>query len=108
MTSDEYRDLVTFLGQRFEQIDARFEQIDARFDQVDARIDSVRRELGTMIENTQAEIRVVSEGVATANRRIDGLTLEIDRQFRDLRSDIDLRYRELDRRVTRLEQDRPR
>jgi len=45
MTSDEYRDLVEFLGRQFSAVDQRFALIDRRFDAMDRRFDVIERRL---------------------------------------------------------------
>ena len=43
MTPNEYKELVDFLGRKFDRIDERFEHVDRRFDQVDQRFEQVDR-----------------------------------------------------------------
>ena len=45
ISGDEYRQLIEFLGQRFEAIDQRFEAIDQRFDRMERTSDERFREI---------------------------------------------------------------
>jgi chromosome segregation ATPase len=41
MSSDEYAELIAFLGRKFDAIDERFATIDQRFDTIDQRFDTI-------------------------------------------------------------------
>jgi hypothetical protein len=45
MTTDEYRDLIAFLGTKFGEVDAQFRAVDARFQRVEVGLDDMRREM---------------------------------------------------------------
>ena len=45
MSSDEYAELIAFLGRKFDAIDERFATIDQRFDTIDQRFDVIEGKL---------------------------------------------------------------
>ena len=45
MSSDEYAELIAFLGRKFDAIDERFATIDQRFDTIDQRFDAIEGKL---------------------------------------------------------------
>ncbi len=63
MTSDQYTELVGFLGVKFDGIDRRFEGIDRRFENIDRRFENIDRRFEDI------------------DRRFEG----IDRQFEEVR-----------------------
>ncbi|MEK9509056.1 hypothetical protein WI460_12740 [Gemmatimonadota bacterium Y43] len=91
MTSNQYAELVEFLGGKFERIDHHFEQIGRRFEQVDRRFDDVdrrfdeasrereeirdeaRRHSTILFEQSQANLKVVAEGLGLHLEAIEAL-----------------------------------
>lgn len=105
MTSNQYAELVEFLGgkfeqidhhfeqigrrfkevdRRFEQIDRRFEQVDRRFEDVDRRFDEAsrereeirdeaRRHSTILFEQSQANLKVVAEGLGLRLEAVEAL-----------------------------------
>ncbi|MEK9505515.1 hypothetical protein [Gaopeijia maritima] len=98
MTSNQYAELVEFLGgkferidhhfeqigRRFEEVDRRFEQIDRRFEQVDRRFDEAsrereeirdeaRRHSTILFEQSQANLKVVAEGLGLHLEAVEAL-----------------------------------
>jgi len=56
--NSEYKELVDFLGVKFENIDRKFENIDRKFDEVNARIDTLATRMARMddkIDDYRAE-----------------------------------------------------
>jgi len=56
--NSEYKELVDFLGVKFENIDRKFENIDRKFDDVNARIDTLANRVARMddkIDDYRAE-----------------------------------------------------
>jgi len=57
MPNDEYRELIEFLGRKFDEVDARFGQVDARLaematkDEVRAQQEETRRHFDVMVES---------------------------------------------------------
>ncbi len=99
MTTDQYSELVDFLGgkfgrideqfarideqfaridqkfarvdERFEQIDRRFEQIDRRFERIDEQFAETRRHAVVLFEQSQANLQVVAEGLGLRLERLE-------------------------------------
>ena len=62
-----------------------------------------RRYFDVVAESLRADIRGVAEGVVGCNQRVDRLEAEMKIEFADVRDLIDVSYRALDQRVSRLE-----
>lgn len=120
------QELVTFLSQQFAdlrgemderfadlrgEMSRRFDEVDGRFDEVDARIDKVDEEVRlahVSIEGLRGDIRLVADGVITANERIDAVRTELKEEIGDVKSLLHTSYRDLDRRVRKIESSRQR
>ena len=70
MTRSEYQELVEFLGEKFNDIEARL----------------IRVEVSQ--EQNRALIETVSEGVANVNERLDRFQEEVSSEFRAVRSEM--------------------
>ena len=76
-----FKELVDFLGEKFEKIDQRFEKMDQRFDQMDQRFDR----LESQVQNNTAAIEAL-QGQTTENtdmikslvHRVDELDAKFD------------------------------
>ena len=81
--------------------------IDAMADGLRGEIAEVKRHSDVIAEGLRGEIRLVAEAVVATNERldarIDDLRNEMREGFADVRAMIGASYRDLDRRVTRLE-----
>ncbi|HSW29248.1 MAG TPA: hypothetical protein VLH75_07100 [Longimicrobiales bacterium] len=98
MTPDEYRELVDFLGRKFDridqcfdQVDQRFEQVDQRFERVDQRFENVEGEIRgvrVLVEMNASDIRKVAEGVQVANDRLERFQAEVREEFVDVRQEM--------------------
>ena len=116
MTKSEYQELVEFISPKFDRIGSRFDAIDDRFDAVDERFDAVDerfagfderlRRVEILGEETRHHIQIVAEAVSGNDRRLEAFRSEVAVGFQDLRDLLRTSHLELDRRVTRLEQDR--
>ena len=102
MTSNEYQQLIEFLGVKFSAIDRRFEAIDHRFDAIETRLTRVE----VLFEDQGHRIELLAEGLASFRaevaRRFDQVDLrfaEIDVRFEQ----IGLRFAGIDRRFDRVE-----
>ena len=84
---------------QFERIDARFEQIDGRLD----RIEGETRHAHVRIEALDGSVRQLAESVVAVDQKVDRLDDRMGREFDDVRSLIRLSYRQLDQRVSALE-----
>ena len=99
---------------RFDAMDARFDAMDARFDTMDTRFDAADeraeafderlRRVEILGEDTRHLLQVVAEGVAGVTRTLEAFRLEVAAGFREQREFVQTLFRELDRRVTRLEE----
>ena len=110
MTSEEYQQLVEFLGQRFTEIDRRFTEVDRRFDEGDRRFTEFRQEiLGHFDEIYRRFERLEQEyqAITQALRRIEaGLADERGRREileRDL-AELKLHVAALEVRIDEIEQ----
>ena len=64
-----FKELVDFLGEKFEKIDQRFEKMDQRFDQMDQRFDQMDQRfdrLESQVQNNTAAIEAL-QGQTTEN-----------------------------------------
>ena len=106
MTTDEYRELVDFLGRKFDRIDERFEQVDQRFEQVDRRFENVEGEIRgvrVLVEENASNIRKVAEGVQVANDRLERSQGEVREEFAGVRREMKWGFDGIHARVDRLE-----
>ncbi len=91
MTPNEYKELVDFLGRKFDRIDQRFDQVDQRFEQVDQRFEQVEGEIRgvrVLVEKNASDIRMVAEGVQVANDRLERFQAEVREEFADVRREM--------------------
>ncbi len=66
-------------------------------------MDGEIRRAGVLTEGLRHEVQIVAEGVKGANERLDAFRSEVAREFKDVRSLIDVSYKDLDRRIRPLE-----
>jgi phage shock protein A len=105
MPNDEYRELIEFIGRRFDDVDQRFEQVDRRFEQVDRRFEQVatkdealalqketRRHFDVVAERMQSQIQVVAEGVTGIAERLDRFERKTEEGYSDIRAAIHFSY----------------
>ena len=67
-----FKELVDFLGEKFEKIDQRFEKMDQRFDQMDQRFDQMDQRfdrLESQVQNNTAAIEAL-QGQTIENKDI--------------------------------------
>lgn len=97
------QELIAFLEQRFQGMEAKLqtfrEETNQRFDQVDDKVNLARIE----IESVRGEIRQVADGVAANTEKLDAFRVEVAKEFAEVRTTSRLQYTDLDRRVRRLE-----
>ena len=67
MTANQYTELISFLAERFSRIDARFDALEARFDGLEGQVTGV----GVSLEALRHDVRMLAEGVAATNDRLD-------------------------------------
>ena len=89
MTTDEYRDLIAFLGTKFSEVDAQFRAVDARFQRVEVGLGDVRREMHEFQHEVDRRFSDVDQRMATG--------------FAEVKDLLRVSHIGLDRRVTRVE-----
>jgi chromosome segregation ATPase len=121
MTDGEYRELIAFLGERFQAIDRRFDTIDQRLDGIDQRFDGIDQRLDGIDQRFDGIDRrfdtidqrfdgidqrfdgidqrsdAIAREIGTLHRRIDTLEQRVDEGFRDVLGHLDAIYRWLER-----------
>jgi hypothetical protein len=103
MTNDEYREMIEFLGRKFDEVDTRFDAIDRRFDVTDAKITDTRRHFDVVAEAMRDQVRLVAEGVSNVEQGLQRFKEEVGAEFAEVKSMIRFSYAELDRRIQLLE-----
>lgn len=98
MSPSEYKELVDFLGRKFDVIDARFEAIDRRFDGVDKRFDAMDMRFDALetrltrveitVEDNRHRIQILAEGLATLDGKVDRLREEMASEFKSVREEM--------------------
>lgn len=117
MTSDQYTELIGFLGRRFDGMDRRFDRIeqrlddhdrrfddhdrrlddhDRRFESIDRQFEETRRHAVVLFEQSQANLAAVAEGIGY---RID----KLDETVRDLSATVREGFADHERRIRVLE-----
>jgi DNA repair exonuclease SbcCD ATPase subunit len=111
------QDLLNYLEQRFSAIDRRFNEVDQRFRETGQQIQAFQEETTQRFERLETEVRaawisiedlrdqvkLVAEGVANNNERLDRHAEATSRRFDDLESLLHQSYEDLDSRVRKLE-----
>jgi hypothetical protein len=77
--------------------------LNQRFDAMDQRLDGTRAEFGVLVERLRDGIRLVAEGHAVLDRKIDRLQQDNEAAHREILTLLHSSYRDLGHRVTRLE-----
>jgi chromosome segregation ATPase len=102
---------VASLDSRVGSLDSRVGSLDSRVGSLETRFDSLEtevRHLGVLQEQTRSEVRLVAEGVTATNESLDRFRVEIRQEMKEAATLNRRAYENLDRRVTALEQTRPR
>ena len=83
-----FKELVDFLGEKFEKIDQRFEKIDQRFDQMDQRFDQMDQRFDCLefqvqnntaaIEALQGQTKENTDMIKALVHRVDELDAKFD------------------------------
>jgi chromosome segregation ATPase len=108
------QELISYLDARFQAIDARFEAIETRFQTFEGRFKAMEDRIEALettirytdikVEALRSDIRLVAEGVAAVNEKLDAFRVEVAREFEQVKAENRSSYAQLERRVTRLEQ----
>ena len=107
MSNNEYSELISFLGKKFDRIDEKFESIDKKFEAVDEKFETMRREIGVQFEAMDHKIDLLIEGMIGTNQTISKNKEENDREHARLEKMSLINTADianLDKRVGRLEQ----
>jgi len=75
--SGEYKELVGFLGKKFEKIDQKFEKIDQKFEKMDQRFDIIELKLEDKADRTEMNDKIDSLRNEMLTH-MDGLANKID------------------------------
>ena len=94
MASDEYAELIAFLGRKFDAIEERFGAMDQRFVSMDQRFDSMDQRFSEVLghlehiygrlERLEQEYQAILEGVRRIERLIGDERVKRDEMERDL------------------------
>ena len=74
MTTDQFTELIEFLGRKFDAIDRRFDAIEGRLSAVERRL----AVLEVSHEAMRDDIRALAEGQAVINTQLDRLEARVD------------------------------
>ena len=100
VTKSEYQELAEFIALRFDRNDKRFDGMDKRLDAIDERLHNVE----ILGEDTQHNLQIVAEAVTGLDQRFEAFRSEVGAGFEEHRNLLRTTYVDLDRRVTRLEE----
>jgi len=89
--------------QRFDQLEGRMERFESQTNERFDRLEGEVRFAHVRIESLEGTVRQVAESVTALDEKVDRHKADSDRQFDDVRSLIRVSYRQLDHRVTALE-----
>ena len=113
MTSEQYTELIVFLGENFGKIDQRFDAMDRRFDAMDERLDAMDRRFDRLegrvtggavsLEALRDQVRLLGEGVTATNQRLDRFDVSVNARFDGLEDKLDRLHMDHELRMTALE-----
>jgi len=113
MTGWDQREMMDFLGRKFDAIDRRFEQIDLRFEQIDRRFEGLEQRLTrveVLGEDTGHRLQLVAEGLTAFRELVERRFEDVDGEFAAVRTEMSAGFTvvrddiaALGRRVGRLE-----
>ena len=93
--------------QRFEQLEGEIRQtrtqLQGEIRQLDVKIQKLDDKVHIQLEYVRGDIRLVAEGVANVNEKLDRHISETAREFEEVRSLTRLSYVQLEKRVSVLE-----
>lgn len=93
--------------QRFEQLDGEIRQtrteLQGEIHQLDEKINKLDDKIHIQLEYVRGDIRLVAEGVANVNEKLDRHIGQTTREFDDVRALTRLSYVQLEKRVSALE-----
>ena len=103
MANDEYRQLVAFIGRKFDEMDTRHERM-ATKEELRAQLEETRGYFGVLAENLRDQVRTVAEGVVNLDEKLERFRQAVEGEFTEVKSMIRISYAELERRIHALEQ----
>ena len=71
MTTDQYSQLIAFLGQKFDGIDRNSASIDQRFEEAKREREEIRRHATVLFEQSQANLKAIAEGLGMRLERVE-------------------------------------
>jgi hypothetical protein len=101
------QELIAYLDTRFTTIDRRFSEMDERFSEMDVRMNGLEeaiRHTDVKVEALRGDIRLVADGVAAVDQKLDAFRGEVAKEFEDVKAQNRASYAQVERRVSRLEQ----
>ena len=113
MTTDQYSELIDFLGKRFTHMDRRFDGLEVRMDRFEERLDRLEERMERLElrltrseipgEENRDRIRILAEAMTGFQEAMNRRFQEMDRKIDDLRDLMVLGHQDLSDRVSRLE-----
>ncbi len=108
MAENDYKELMEFLGKRFEGIDKQFEAVNKRLDNTAAKddIEELKRHTGVLIEGVEHKLELLAEGITNVNEKLDRGNDVHEAEHAQLEKRILINTADiakLDQRVARLE-----
>lgn len=110
MTLPDDQELLAVVERRFAIVEQRFADLAERIDdsrtenrQRFDRLEGGVRHAHVRIESLDGAVRLVAEGVASVDDKLDRFRVEVGHEFEDVRAEIRLSYGKLDQRITALE-----
>lgn len=97
----------TAVDGRFTAVDGGFTAVNGRFTEVDRRFDSLDervRHNGVMLESVRDDVRQLAEAHLLLDQRVERYRRESDDAHQEILALLRTSYRDLDRRVGRLEE----
>jgi hypothetical protein len=94
------------MEERFQGMEERFQGMEERFQQLEEGLESVRedvRHARVEIEGMHDDVRLLADGVATNTECLTTFRVDVAKEFAEVRATMRLHYKDLDRRVSRLE-----
>jgi predicted nucleic acid-binding Zn-ribbon protein len=113
MTPSEYKELVDFLGRKFDRVDRRFDQVEQRLQRLEDRMSGVEgRQTGAedrligvevLAEKNHTDIQLLAESLKLHIERMDAFHAEVRQEFSELRTEMKAGFGAIHARVDRLE-----
>ena len=106
MSPSEYKELIDFLGPKFDRIDQRFDKVEKRLDRVEGRLTGVEGRLTgveVLFEQNRKEIRLLAESLKFYDEKMDAFRDEVRAEFVEVRAKMKAGFDAIHARVDRLE-----